>query len=56
MQKQIQSNADGVLSVDVPTDNAKRERLIAGLREQIANDTNEKDRQIHMMALKALES
>lgn len=53
---EIQNRPDGTLSVDIPQDKTKRERIIQGLREQIANDTNEKDRQIHMRALEALEN
>ena len=53
---EIQSRPDGTLSVDIPQDKTKRERIIQGLREQIAQDTNDKDRQIHMRALEALEN
>ena len=41
---EIQNRPDGTLSVDNPQDKTKRERIIQGLRQQFANDTNEKDR------------
>lgn len=49
--KIVKSDAGGTLSVDIPRDKGKLERLIAGLVDAIARDTSDKDRQIHQQTL-----
>jgi len=49
--KTVKSDAAGTLSVNIPRDKEKLERLIEGLLTAIEKDTNEKDRQIHLQTL-----
>lgn len=50
--KTVKSDANGTLSVmNIPHDKKKLERLIAGLVDAIARDTNDKDKQIHQQTL-----
>ena len=43
-------------TVVVPKDPKKREEMIFALEYQLANDTNEKDREIHKAALEKLKA
>lgn len=49
--KTVKSDAAGTLSVNIPRDKEKLERLIEGLLTAIEKDTSEKDRQIHLQTL-----
>ena len=49
--KAVKSDAGGTLSVDIPRDKEKLERLIQGLLTAIEKDTSDKDRQIHLQTL-----
>jgi len=50
--KIVKSDANGTLSVmNIPNDKKQLERLIAGLVDAIARDTNDKDKQIHQQTL-----
>lgn len=55
MTQEILNNDNGVLSVGIPSDSHKRERMIEALKYQLEHDTNDKDKAIHKQALKALE-
>jgi len=46
---------DGQMVMCLPFDPEKRKELAAALRYQLEHDTNEKDKEIHKMALKQLE-
>ena len=43
-------------TIVVPSDPKKREEMIFALEYQLANDTNEKDREIHKAALEKLKA
>ena len=51
--KVVKSDDDGTLSMmNIPRDKKKLERIIEGLLTAISKDTNDKDRQIHLKALR----
>lgn len=51
--KAVKSDDNGTLSVmNIPRDKEKLEQRIEGLLDVIARDTNEKDKKIHMQALR----
>ncbi|SFB16451.1 hypothetical protein [Selenomonas ruminantium] len=51
--KTVKSDDDGTLSMmNIPRDKKKLEQIIEGLLTAISKDTNEKDRQIHLQALR----
>ncbi len=45
----------GTLFADLPSDLEQRKKLAASLRQQIEQDTNEKDKEIHQLVLDELE-
>lgn len=45
----------GTLFADLPSDLEQRKKLAESLRQQIEQDTNEKDKEIHQLVLNELE-
>lgn len=45
----------GTLFADLPSDLEQRKKLAEPLRQQIEQDTNEKDKEIHQLVLNELE-